>query len=233
MAGIEGIDQSGDRVDCPLPEGEYLANFILQSADGPLRCLAMGTGETRDSEVTSFALAARDGDPVARERFVRATQPDVWRFVAYLAGVPAADDLTQETYLRALRNLPRFSGQSSARTWLLSIARRVVVDDYRASLRQPRRVDTEDWQGAAERDQHAAVPGFDDGVVLVDLLDALSAERRTAFVLTQILGLTYEEAAKVCRCPVGTIRSRLARARDDLATLVRNAESVRRNCSTG
>lgn len=191
----------------------------------------MSTGEARDQEVTSWALAASRGDPVAREKFVRETQGDVWRFVAYLAGVEHADDLTQETYLRAFRSLSRFSGRSSARTWLLSIARRVAVDAFRASMRQPRRVETDDWQGLAERAVHTSVPGVDDNVVLADLLDSLPEERRTAFALTQILGLTYDEAAQVCRCPVGTIRSRVARAREDLVALVCAAEG--RNCSAG
>jgi RNA polymerase sigma-70 factor (ECF subfamily) len=193
----------------------------------------MGAGVPHDAEVTAWALAARRGDLAARERFVRATQRDVWRFVAYLAGVPAADDLTQETYLRALRSLPRFSGRSSARTWLLSIARRVAVDDYRASRVRPRRADTEDWQGAADRAQQTDTPGFEDGIALGELLDSLTPERRTAFLLTQSFGLSYEEAAQVCRCPVGTIRSRVARAREDLVSLLRNADGTSRDRSTG
>lgn len=194
---------------------------------GRLSSGVMRAGASDDAETTRLALAARGGDPVARDRFVRATQRDVWRFVAYLAGVQAADDLTQETYLRALGSLPRFSGKSSARTWLLSIARRVAVDDYRAARVRPRRADVEDWQDAADR-AHRPGPGFDDGVALAGLLDGLAEERRTAFVLTQVFGLTYGEAAQVCRCPVGTIRSRVARAREDLATLLRAAESGRR-----
>jgi RNA polymerase sigma-70 factor (ECF subfamily) len=178
----------------------------------------------RDAEVTRWALAAGGGDRGARERFIRATQADVWRFLAYLAGMQAADDLTQETYLRALGSLPRFSGRSSARTWLLSIARRVAVDDYRAARVRPRRADVDDWQAAAERAQQPQST-FDDGVALTSLLDALGVERRTAFVLTQLFGLTYDEAAQVCRCPIGTIRSRVARARGDLVTLLHDAEA--------
>ncbi|GGS49579.1 MULTISPECIES: sigma-70 family RNA polymerase sigma factor [Actinokineospora] len=186
----------------------------------------MGGAESRDADITCWALAARHGDSVARDRFVRATQQDVWRFVAHLVEASAADDLTQETYLRALRALPRFSGQSSARTWLLSIARRVAVDHYRATRTRPRTADLDDWQAAADRTQPLGLPGFDDGVALDDLLATLIAERRTAFVLTQAMGLTYEEAAEICRCPVGTIRSRVARAREHLMALLRDAEDI-------
>lgn len=169
-----------------------------------------------DPEVTQLALAARLGDRIALERFIRATQRDVWRFVAHLADVRQADDLAQETYLRALGSLRRFEGRSSARTWLLSIARRVVVDQIRAARVRPRRADIADWQAAAEAAQTTGTPGFDDGIALDELVRALDPDRREAFVLTQTLGLSYLDAAEVCGCPVGTIRSRVARARNDL-----------------
>ena len=178
-----------------------------------------------DDQVTGWALAARGGDPDAVERFVRATRRDVWRFVAHLsADVHGADDLTQETYLRALTSLPRFAGRSCARTWLLSIARRVVIDRYRSAAVRPRTVDAADWQAAAERAQPCCLPGFDEGVALNELLDALDAVRREAFVLTQLLGLPYADAAAVVGCPVGTVRSRVARARQDLAGWLTAAE---------
>jgi RNA polymerase sigma-70 factor, ECF subfamily len=174
-----------------------------------------------DGQVTEWALAARGGDREAVERFVRATHRDVWRYVAHLAGdVQNADDLTQETYLRALSGLPRFAGRSSARSWLLSIARRVVVDRYRAASSRPRIADTADWQAAAERAQTCALPGFDEGVALLDLLDALDPSRREAFVLTQLLGLPYAQAATAAGCPIGTVRSRVARAREDVTALL-------------
>ncbi|WAP60051.1 sigma-70 family RNA polymerase sigma factor [Streptomyces sp. S465] len=172
-----------------------------------------------DAAVTSWALAARAGDPVAVEEFVRATRPDVRRYVAHLSGDPqAVDDLVQDTYLRALRSLPGFQGRSSARTWLLVIARRVVADRIRRLAARPRVAATDDWQAAAERSQPRGVPGFDESVALGELLAALPRARREAFVLTQLLGLTYPEAAAVARCPVGTIRSRVARARETLIT---------------
>jgi RNA polymerase sigma-70 factor (ECF subfamily) len=167
-----------------------------------------------DDEVTGWALDARSGDRDALERFVRATQRDVWRFVAHLADVGLADDLAQETYARALPSLRRFAGRSSARTWLLVIARRVVIDHIRRAQARPRSSSGEEW--TQEADRKAVDTGFEDIVELNMLLDALDPDRREALVLTQVLGLTYAEAADVAGCPVGTIRSRVARARDDL-----------------
>lgn len=171
-----------------------------------------------DAAITSWALAARTGDRRAVERFVRATRADVRRYVIHLTGEPqAADDLTQETFLRALRSLPRFQGRSSARTWLLAIARRTVADRVRYERARPALVSTDEWLAVAEAAQRRDAPGFEEGVALGELLDALPPERREAFLLTQLLGLPYAEAASVADCPVGTVRSRVARARQDLA----------------
>ncbi|MEV8340186.1 sigma-70 family RNA polymerase sigma factor [Streptomyces niveus] len=173
-----------------------------------------------DSEITAWALAAGLGDRRAAELFVRATYDDVRRFVAHLsADVRGADDLTQETYLRALASLARFAGRSCARVWLLAIARRVVVDRYRRAAVRPRIADTADWVTVADRAQPRHLPGFEESVALADALAAMDPGRRQAFVLTRLLGLSYAEAADALGCPVGTIRSRVARARRDLAAV--------------
>ncbi|MER6316553.1 sigma-70 family RNA polymerase sigma factor [Streptomyces sp. NPDC001581] len=176
---------------------------------------------TADAAVTRLALDARDGDPAKADRFVRALHRDVWRYVAYLsADTQAADDLTQDVFLRALAALPRFEGRSSARTWLLSIARRTVVDSLRHAAARPRLSDRYDWQTAAEQAQPYDVPGFDEGVALAELLATIPSERREAFVLTQLLGLPYADAAEAIGCPIGTVRSRVARARTSLVELL-------------
>src|SRR5690606_6381673 len=100
----------------------------------------------------------------AGEQFVRALDRDVRRYVSHLCGDPqAVDDLAQDTFLRALTGLHRFEGRSSARIWLLSIARRAVVDSYRYNAARPRPAEVPDWQAAVERAQPRGLPGFDDG----------------------------------------------------------------------
>ena len=180
-----------------------------------------------DASTTAWALAARTGDAEAVEHFVRALHRDVRRYVTSLGADPqSADDLTQDTFLRALVSLHRFEGRSSARTWLLTIARRAVVDSLRYAAARPRLSDTDDWQAAAERAQPHGLPGFDDGIALAGLLADLPEERREAFVLTQVLGLPYAEAARVSNCPVGTVRSRVARARTCLIEWLNDAEQL-------
>jgi RNA polymerase sigma-70 factor (ECF subfamily) len=166
---------------------------------------------------TRWLLAARDGDATAAAAFIRATQADVWRLCAHLSDRHAADDLTQETYARAWRALPAFRADASARTWLLSIARRAAADAVRAATRR-RRLDA--FLPPAE-----PVPDPAGGVAVTALLAELPDGQRAAFVVTQLLGLSYDEAAEVCGCPVGTIRSRVARARDALVRLVEAASA--------
>lgn len=157
-------------------------------------------------EITEVALRARRGDAAAAADFVRATQADVWRLCAHLGDRQHADDLTQDTYARAFASLHRFLGRSSARTWLLSIARRVCADHVRGAQRRRRLPEPAERFGTDPA----------ESVAVRAVISSLEPQRREAFVLTQLLGLSYAEAADVCDCPVGTVRSRVARARDDL-----------------
>lgn len=163
-------------------------------------------------EATLHAHAARLGDERALEAFVRASYREVWRLCAALVDRQSADDLAQETFVRATRALPGFRGHASARTWLLAIARNTCVDELRARSSARRR---ERLMAAAIAPQHAG-PDASDEVTVNDLLSLLDVDRRAAFVLTQLFRLSYEQAADICDCPVGTIRSRVARARKEL-----------------
>lgn len=187
-----------------------------------------------DDRLTRWALSARGGDRDALESLIRATQRDVWRLCAHLVAPDVADDLAQETYLRALKSLRRFEGRSSARTWLLTIARRVAIDHLRARGRRPALADDPDWAPALDQrgDQFSSA-GFEEIVETNLLLEALDADRREALVLTQLLGLTYSQAAQVAGCPVGTVRSRVARAREDLLRWSQEPARWRQRASDG
>ena len=173
-------------------------------------------------ELERYAADAAAGDPLAAAALVRATQADVWRVCAALGDRQSADDLTQETYLRAFSSLHRFEGRSTLRTWLLTVARRVCAEAIRARRRRPTlvRVDPADVEvgDGADRVGESAAVG--------DLLARLATERREAFVLTQVVGLSYAEAAEVAGVPVGTIRSRVARARGDLVAALGEDDSA-------
>lgn len=169
--------------------------------------------------VTDLALRAGRGDKAALTDFIAATQDDVWRLLAHLAGHDAADDLTQETYLRALGALPRFAGRSTARTWLLSIARRTWIDSVRHDRSRPRATNS-DYDDVANQQPSTDDPNLWPEVIDAhNLLNELAPDRREAIVLTQVLGYSYEEAAKIAGVRIGTIRSRVARARKDIMQL--------------
>ena len=159
-------------------------------------------------ELTELLLAAQEGDQLALSAWIRRSQGEVWRLCAQLVSREQADDVTQEVFLRAYRALPAFRGDSSARTWLLSIARRTCADAVR-DLRRRRRL-------AARFERPVYEPDPSRLVAVEALLAGLDPERRLAFVLTQVIGLSYQEAADICDCPVGTIRSRVARTRAEL-----------------
>lgn len=170
--------------------------------------------------LTRDLLAARDGDRLAFAAAVRSSQAEVWRLAAHLVGRNDADDVTQDALVRVWRALPAFRGESSGRTWLLAIARRACADVVRGRQRRRRltaRVAAGRVAGAADRGEV---------LELGALVDGLEPERREAFVLTQVVGCSYAEAAEVCDVPVGTIRSRVARARDDLLHRLRAAETA-------
>ena len=171
--------------------------------------------------VTELALRAGRGDRAALTEFIKATQSDVWRLLAHLGGTDRADDLTQETYLRVMGALPRFAARSSAMTWLLSLARRVWADSMRYDRARPRKSAAEVESVAALRVPESSGSEWVDVRMLID---ALPAERREALILTQVLGYSYEEAAKIADVRVGTIRSRVARARADIIAAVRQKD---------
>jgi RNA polymerase sigma-70 factor (ECF subfamily) len=171
-------------------------------------------------ELTRLLERARNGDERALGAFVRATQAPIWRFCAHLVGADDADDAVQETFVAAWRALPSYRGEATARTWLFVIARRSAE---RVARRRRRWLELAD---AAPRP--APHPHPEGAAVLEDLLSGLDQDRRMAIVLTKVIGLSYAEAAAVCECPIGTIRSRVARAREwlDDQDLGRGASSV-------
>lgn len=163
---------------------------------------------------TRLALAARDGDRDALAVLIDTNYDVVWRYSAAVAGTQDAGDVAQETFERAIKALPRYRAESAVSTWLIGIARHVSLDHARCAAR---------WRRAAPpiplRPMELAEPEPAAWIELSDLIHRLDPDRRDAFVLTQVMGFRYEEAAQICGCPAGTIRSRIARARCDLMAM--------------
>ncbi len=175
---------------------------------------------SRVDHLTELALAAQDRGFEAVQAFIKASEPDVRRFCGVIGRRSETDDLVQETFIRASLGLPHFRGEGSARSWLLGIAHHVCMDDHRRAGQ---------WLAVIDRARHAQraeTTSHRGGLVEIEeLLRSLSDDRREAFVLTQIHGLSYDEAATISECAVGTIRSRVARARTELIKMIRAAEA--------
>jgi RNA polymerase sigma-70 factor (ECF subfamily) len=171
--------------------------------------------------LTRDLLAARDGDRLALVAAIRTAQPEVWRMASHLVGPDAADDVTQDVFVRAWRALPAYRGDASGRTWLLSIARRACADAVRHLTRRRRLAKRLGRSGPRVSPAADATSEW----AVTELVDSIDVARREAFVLTQVVGCSYAEAAEIVGVPVGTIRSRVARAREDLLTLLRAAEA--------
>lgn len=174
-----------------------------------------------DDVLAGLVAAAVEGDDVAFGELVRATQDVVWRLCSALGSPGEEEDLVQETYLRAVRSIDRYRGEAPVRVWLLAIARHVCADHVRRRQRQRRLIE----RAIQFSDRHADHAHERAPDVSGDLLDVLDPDRKAAFVATQVLGLSYEDAAVVLGCPIGTIRSRVARARGQLQAAVEQSEA--------
>jgi RNA polymerase sigma-70 factor (ECF subfamily) len=161
-------------------------------------------------------------DPALRDQILAAI-PSLRAFAISLSGnVDRADDLVQETILRALANIQSFQPGTNMPAWLFTILRNLFRSEYRK-----RRREVEDADGSlaetlkSHPDQLGRVEFNEFRVALAQL----PAEQREALILVGASGFSYEEAADICECAVGTIKSRVNRARSRLAKLL-EVESI-------
>ena len=149
----------------------------------------------------------------------------------YVRDPDQALDITQEAFLKAYRALPRFRGDSAFYTWLYRIAVNTAKNHLAAARRRPMDVEL-DLQDPEQYDLHAKLKETDtpEGVTLSKELretvekaiEALPEDLRTAIVLRELDGMSYEEIAQTMDCPVGTVRSRIFRARDAIGKKIGN-----------
>lgn len=140
-----------------------------------------------------------------------------------------AEDLVQETYLRAYRFFHQFERGTNCKAWLFRILRNTHINRFRKQAKEPQTVDLEDLENQAAEDelnQHLLSPReelfkdlYDDEIQAA--LDGLPEDFRTAIILSDIEGLSYQEIAEIVECPLGTVRSRLSRGRSLLEKKLR------------
>jgi len=142
-----------------------------------------------------------------------------------------AEDLVQETYLKAHKFIDRYVAGTNAKAWLFKILKNAYINEYRKKSKAPKKVDFEDvisWQdsedpkkqGFADLRQDLFRDRMGDEVTIS--LNLLPIDFRTVILLCDIEGFTYEEISKIIDVPIGTVRSRLFRARNILKELLKS-----------
>lgn len=154
--------------------------------------------------------AAVAGDLDAFEVLVRAYQAPVWRFLRRLVVDPTlAEDLTQETFIRAYDRLHTFGFRSRFSTWLFQIARNAGIDALRARDRRQRLVEV--------LRPATTAPGPELAAELGAAVATLSPKLREALLLVDVCGFSYRESGTLLGVPEGTVKSRVFHARERLA----------------
>ena len=144
----------------------------------------------------------------------------LYRMARQLAGPEGADDIVQETFLRAWKYFESFDSGTNCRAWLFRILRNAWISRWRKSRLELPLTETEsetiepyyDWEDAFLKDEFSA------GVKRA--LSGLPADYRTAILLADVEEFSYEEIARIMECPIGTVMSRLNRARRMLVRLI-------------
>jgi RNA polymerase sigma-70 factor (ECF subfamily) len=151
---------------------------------------------------------------VALMTFARSLTRDSW----------SADEAVQETLVRAWKYLDTFDRRGSFEGWLLRICRNVVIDLANAAARRPTSIENHELERMAPEVENDATHE------LIELLHQLTVDHREVLVIVGVLGLSYEEAAHTLDIPIGTVRSRLGRARQAFSQLLVEAQSA--SCRT-
>ena len=140
-----------------------------------------------------------------------------------------AQDLVQETYYKAYRHFDKFQSGTNSKAWMFMILKNSFINDYRKSKREPTKLDYEQIQNFYENvksdrsqsnnlDKEFYNSLFDDE--MTEAIDQLPTKMREVFLLCDLEGYSYEETAELVGCPIGTVRSRLHRARHMLQELL-------------
>jgi len=144
--------------------------------------------------------------------------PNLRAFAVSLCGnAEKADDLVQDTLMKAWASLDTFEAGTNMRAWLFTILRNVYYSDFRKKRRE---VEDADGKMAETMATHPEQTGHLDMMDFKTALDQLAPDQREALVLVGASGFSYEEAAEICGCAVGTVKSRVNRARIRLSEIL-------------
>lgn len=211
-----------------------MLEFVIRRGTGSyFQRLTPVWGEQGETRVTDEELVKRagKGDQRAFDLLVRKYQHRIFALISrYVRDQDEVQDVAQEAFIKAWRALPRFRGDSQFYTWLYRIAVNTAKNYLVARGRRPPGSDID----ADEAEQFIGADGLHDsgtpesilmsqqlGDVIAKAIEALPHELRTAVTLREFDGLSYEDIAAIMECPVGTVRSRIFRAREAIEQAMR------------
>ncbi|MGN5536485.1 RNA polymerase sigma factor RpoE [Alcaligenes sp. Lyrl_28] len=185
----------------------------------------------RDTDAELVARVQR-GDKRAFDLLVLKYQRKIMRLLSRMVRDPSEiEDVAQETFIKAYRALPQFRGESAFYTWLYRIAINTARNWQASAARRPntlQNVETEEGETFDRIDNLSDIGTPESMMVSRQIaetvntaIQALPEELRTAIVLREIEGMSYEDIAHTMDCPIGTVRSRIFRARDAIAAQLR------------
>lgn len=186
--------------------------------------------ELSPSQVQRLVERARSGDALAFDELVGLYMDKIYSYVARMVNDPSeAEDIAQETFVKAFRNLKSFRGASSFQTWLYRIASNLTIDAVRRRKRRENTISLDapleggDTGQITRELEDVTLPGPSGRLETAELqryvhaaIQELSPKLRAVVVLYELQGLSYEEIAEILRCPLGTVKSRLFNARMEL-----------------
>lgn len=203
----------------------------VREITGRFRVMANFRERAEEWEENGWVARARAGDEAGYRWLLDRYRARVVRLAAHVLRRPAeAEDVAQESFLRAFRKLHTFRSEGRFYTWLYHIVIRVCLDRRRLARwdRESESLpeDDVDWR----MESKDSVAGMSDPRLLVEsLLDQLSPSMRATLVLRELEGMEYEEIALAMGVPVGTVRSRLHAARERFRTLWTSVQEEARN----
>ena len=216
---------------------EHPQVFIEKNGGGDEPLAADSTAQDVDDSV--LVKAAQQGEAEAFGVLVDRYHRQIYGLTARMCGQTAADDLTQDVFLKALDALQRFQfhGEAGFRTWLYRIGVNTAINELRQrkrsrqiigpSLDEPVLTGDEPMQrqlSDTTEEPYRLTAQNELQQAVNEVLEMLTEKQRTALVMIDLQGLTYEDAAEVLNCPLGTLKSRLVRAREAFAEKFREHE---------
>jgi RNA polymerase sigma-70 factor, ECF subfamily len=196
-------------------------------------------GAVRNLAVTGTELVrrCRAGDGAAWEEIVQSYSRRIYNLAyRFTSRADAAEDLTQEVFIRVYRSLEQYNPkQGDLQNWLMRLARNLIIDDYRKRQRAPQDTAADDLEdhtyhlraagGSVQREMERR----ELGAQVQAGIDKLSPDLRTCVILRDIEELSYQEIVDLLKIPEGTVKSRINRGRIELAKILRRMRVMEMN----